>query len=749
MSTARNYRAQQRTTKLTSLSSKPKFANQAQNPAHDLIEHDYFEQKPTAEPTAASRRQPSTVHRLWQALLALVALIVLVLLAPQGIQAATNTPFSDIAEVQSGSLLLITDRGYENSLRLETKVDMQISGMVARVSLIQRFQNHSSDFAEGVYVFPLPENAAVNALSMRIGERLIIGEIKPRQQAKQIYQAAKQAGKQAALVEQERPNLFTSSVANIPPGEFVDVEIAFFQTAHYENGEFSLKFPLTITPRFTGQNRSSIPGEKIYLEAGLKEPPHQTDVSDTDRITPPILLGKNSHTHTVQMQITLDAGLPLISVISNYHHMDVSQQGSVHNLQLSNQKTPMDRDFKLSWVPDVGQQPNIALFTEHFENEDYVLMMVMPPQHFTEDQTLPREMIFVIDTSGSMGGISIRQAKSALSLALERLDMNDRFNIIEFNSQTRAFFDNSVFADPNTVTSAIQDVQRLQADGGTVMAPALELALSGTTPNGYLKQVIFITDGAVGNEATLFNLIAEKLGAARLFTVGIGSAPNSYFMTEAALSGRGTFTYIANINEVHQEMHELFTKLENPILADIKIEWPQDTLIDMQPQTIPDLYQGDPVVISAKLKQLHGNVRFSGIVANNYWEKHLSLELGHAHKGIATTWARQAISGLTRKHQYGLDQTNNQQLITDLALKHHLVSKYTSLVAVDHTPVRDESSELMTKEVANLLPKGSSMHQVPFPSGATSARANLLIAIILSLFVCYLLRAQHRPRQLP
>ncbi|MDZ7735720.1 MAG: VIT domain-containing protein [Gammaproteobacteria bacterium] len=326
--------------------------------------------------------------------------------------------------------------------------------MIAEVSMTQAFRNDSGDWREAIYVFPLPDQAAVRAMRIRIGERVIEGEIHERAKAKKIYQQARTQGKKAGLVEQERPNLFTTSVANIGPDETVVVELQYVQTVQYAAGEFSLRFPMTITPRYIpGDPLVEDNAEATYAVAGDGWA-HATDqVPDAARITPyqnPVPANENNIVNPITITADIDAGLPLTAIESPWHDIRVSRQGRHYRLELADGPVSMSRDFELRWRPEAGRAPQAALFTETVDDQYFALLMLLPPGQTTEQELLARDMVFVIDTSGSMGGVSIDQARRGLLLALDRLRPGDRFNVIEFNSTPNALFSESRPADGTT-----------------------------------------------------------------------------------------------------------------------------------------------------------------------------------------------------------------------------------------------------------------------------------------------------------
>jgi len=518
----------------------------------------------------------------------------------------------DTSEVSHGSLLVAMDNGYYQQLPLlDTQVNLKISGMVARATVKQFFQNQTEDFIEAIYVFPLPEDSAVDHMSMLIGERRIIGEIKEKSEAKKIYQQAKQEGKKTALLEQKRPNIFTTKIANIAPGETVEISIEYQQQVHFEQGEFSLRFPTTITPRYEPCDTEVTEKFVTNLDTGWVNESKET-------ISTPILPNSSNVENSISIDVELDAGLPLATIDSPYHNI-VSQKNSVGKYHISLQNYQLsDHDFELRWQAEQSSIPRLALFRESDnEQQEYLLLMITPPidEGF---QAMPRELTLVIDKSGSMEGASMGQAISALQQALSNLTSDDRFNVISFNHQMHSLFNQPVDANHHNISLAERFVSTLEADGGTEMMPALVSALSEPARDGYIRQIVFLTDGAVSNEDDLFSVIHSKLASARLFTIGIGSAPNSYFMRKAAQFGRGTFTYIGAPDEVAEKMQLLFEQLQNPVMQNINVDWP--VVVEQFPSLIPDLYLGEPLMLKVKASQLEGDIHISGQQGQTLWQ---------------------------------------------------------------------------------------------------------------------------------
>ena len=418
---------------------------------------------------------------------------------------------------------------------------------------------------------------------------------------------------------------------------------------------------------------------------------------------------------------------------SHEPQIEKSSEG-VHSILLNG--VPADRDFVLEWTPAKGREPRAAVFSEEFDGSYYVLAMLVPPDEaFTESVRLPREVIFIVDTSGSMGGTSIIQGRDALVLALDQLAPVDYFNIIEFNSSFTKLHLHSVPAMPAAIDDAKRWVAGLHADGGTEMMGPLLAALEEIEKRTPVRQVVFITDGCVGNEDALFSAIQLELGRSRLFTIGIGSAPNSHFMERAAALGRGDFIHIGTPSEVSLRMGEFFAKLENPVLADIELQWP-DADAETWPKQVPDLYAGRPVVVTARLGTVHGDLVATGVRANESWEGRTKLSVGASRAGLNRLWARRKIASLMDLRSRGMAEEEVRTQAVEIALTHNLVSRYTSLVAVDVTPSRPIERKLQAGSVPTNLPEGWKYEKVfgTLPKGGTASRYQLLTALLTIAF---------------
>ena len=634
-----------------------------------------------------------------------------------------QTVLADSREPQPAVAPFITffGQGVNHSApALDTDIRLTYTGPVGRARVRQQFFNGTGEWVHARYVFPLPGEAAVDHLLIRVGEREIVGEIQEKQQAKQTFQRARQQGQSATLVEQERPNLFTTSVANIGPGESLSVEIGFSVTADYDGSGYLSRIPLTMTPRYVPPQTNA---------AGRNE----RAVSDAHRITPPFAKAQAQDSHRVAISVEIDAGVPISLIESATHSISTANLGAGYEVRLRDQHVALDRDFELRWVPASSSEAEASLWVEEGDRGLFgLLLLTPPPGSDAAASTLSRELILVVDTSGSMAGLSLTQAQASLLFALDRLNPTDHFNIIQFNSTTRRLFPSSVSASVGNLAAARAYVSQLIAEGGTEMAPALVAATGSPVTTG-IKQIVFITDGSVGNEAGLVELLESRLSDARLFTVGLGSAPNGWFMREVARVGRGTFTMIPTIDQVRTRMTQLFEKLTRPQVTDINVDWAASA--DPFPNPVSDLYAAEPLMVAAKLDAIPDLVTVSGRTGDQYWVRQLVPQRVES-LGLAQVWARRKIS--QRLARPGQRTLVDIAALTEFALSFDLLTPYTSLVAVDRTPSRPAGTPAVHGDVGSILPAGSRMLGLPptaTPAGLRLLLGSLCLFASVGLFV--------------
>ena len=650
--------------------------------------------------------------RLWLAG-GLLSLIFVVAFGQSWTGNAYAKEFLTLDEVAAGSLLLKVESGSEEHLRaplLSSKYEVDISGVIARTTLTQRFRNPSEYWLEGVYAFPIQHDAAIDGLRLRIGDRFIEGVIKEKKEARKVYDNAKKAGKKAALLVQHRPNLFTNNVANIGPGEYVIVQITYQQIIKQDQERYTLRLPLVVAPRYEAGPtlKTMISGVNGWQELKTEPVGQLTNGAIRD---PRTVKSQEIH-NPVDIRLRLNAGFQLGDINSSSHRVDITRESDqVARLNLFG-SVPADRDFVINWTQHASAETQPSLFKETLGGTTYYFLMLAPPGLKDAPEAPPRNIIFVQDVSGSMSGGSIEQARAGLKIALRRLSPKDKFNILFFSDEFWGLDQGFLPASRRNIAKALRAADDMEADGGTEMLPALKAALrlADRESDERLTQIVFLTDGAISDERSMLKAIHSRIGSSRLFTIGIGSAPNDFFMHAAADMGRGSSIFIDDISTISEQMSRLFTKLETPAITDLEVTLPQGAR-NLTPDPLPDLYVGEPLIAAFTANnKIVGNIRVVGRLENKDIGMELDLENATERPGVAKLWARRLIKEMERLRNSSItDKEFDEKLDADilrLALRHHLVSSRTSLVAVDVTPTRSPEHELHTGQVSANLPHG-------------------------------------------
>ena len=608
------------------------------------------------------------------------------------------------SQAQSPKLSLFDSQGVavNPGVILKSDAKMTLTGLINHVVVTQHYINENPFAVNARYVFPLPDESAVQAMTMRIGERVIKGKITKKRQAEKQYQAAKKAGKQASLLRQQRANMFITNVANVGPGEEIVITLEYQEIIDYQHGIFAIHFPTTITPRY----------HAITGEVNDEQDTHAIKSANAPSFTPqgwlsPVYTKQTNEATSssdLSLTINMDIGLELVDINAKYHQVNIENPAfGQYSIVLKPQQA-INRDFVLEFKPLQIAQAQAALFTQQAQNgEQYALAMLMPPSDsFTQSQRLPREMVFVVDTSGSMHGQSIEQAKKALFYALSLLDSDDSFNIVSFNNEVAAMSETPLIASDFNLRRAERFIYNLQADGGTEIKGALDAVLDGAQCEGFVRQVVFLTDGSVSNEDQLFKHIAHTLGDSRLFTVGIGSAPNRYFMRRAADIGKGTYTFISSAHDVQPKMQQLFDKLAHPAMTNLALTNTNGSSLDFWPSPLPDLYFAEPIMVAIKLDTTD-TITFTGQTAHGEFKVKLNPQASSKATGIDKLWARQKIKSLLLYNQ----QSVVKQQVQQLALEHQLLSPFTAFIAIEEATIKEVAKQ--STQVANTMPQGMSM----------------------------------------
>lgn len=649
-----------------------------------------------------------------------LAAILLALAAVVGADGDSGPP-----PVTEGSLLFrspVSGR-YELVPLRHTDVQIDVRGLVAAATVTQQYENTGGEPLEAVYVFPLPHDAAVYDMEARIGDRLIRSVIKEREEAKRTYETARQEGKRAALLEQERPNIFTASLANVMPHDRIEVKIRYVEALPWEDGRVRLTFPMVVGPRY-------IPGTVATGHAGTGSSLDTDAVPDASRITPPVRNPDSRPGHDISLAVRVDAGTSLAAISSPTHpvHVDKSADGS-SSIRLAEAQTLPNRDFVLEVRRADARKPHAAVFlSPHRDGPGAEFMVVaFPPSVQQEDERPPLEMLFLIDVSGSMAGTSIEQARAALLQGLDRLRAGDRFDVVAFDDQFRGFRPLPVAATAENLEAGRRFVRGLAPGGGTEMLPALEHLMAMKGEPGFLRYIVLLTDGCLGNEEEIFASLKRGLGPARLFTVAIGSAPNHHLATKMAEFGRGSFSHIADSAEITEQMGRLLDQIESPVLTDLGLEWEGAQVEDVYPSRLPDLFLGRPLMVFGRIAGGEGGVlRLQGTARDERFQEELPFALASStfHPGITTLWARQRIEeGLESWREAAGEEQRAEwrsRIVAD-AIRYNIVTRFTSLVAVEQKVV-NPGGEARTAAVPTEMPAGWQMDKVfgANPAGGTA-----------------------------
>ncbi|HJM82661.1 MAG TPA: marine proteobacterial sortase target protein [Nitrospinota bacterium] len=660
-------------------------------------------------------------------------MFTILLLSPTATEAMLSPSQSDTCG--TGCISLINQTGQRiEAPALKTDIHISVAGLLLRATIRQSFVNESDEWMEGKYIFPLPSEAAVDHMRLQVGPRIVEGVIAEKKVATAIYKQAKKSGRKTGLVTQQRPNIFTTSVANIPPGEKITIELEYQTQISVNSGVHSFRLPLVVPPRYVPSMTEN--NTKKVADLGGLDPEFVIDSA----INPRVLKSEETKTNPVKLVVSLKPGFVVSRITSKYHPINVSSvNGSnTYLVDLTRGSIKANRDFSLEWM---AQRSALPVATTYFEKKDeafHSMIMVTPPHMDFKHEQSPREVIFVLDVSGSMYGMSFDQAKGALKLALERLTAKDTFNVIAFNDTPRGMFGHPKAASKNNLKVASLFVDSLVAEGGTEAMPAIRFALAQRGKSREkLSQIIFLTDGAVGNEAAIYKTIKEKIGDSRMFMIGIGSAPNGAFMKKAARQGKGTFTFIGKVGEVKKQMITLFKKLESVVLRDIRLSFPES--FDVPPFLTPikDLYYGEPLLLAVKSKEKLKTLNIKGSIGSKEWSKTLTAFDAQQATGVAVYWARTKIAALMDDYRLTHIQETKDHLrknIIDIATSYHIISPFTSMVAVEKTPSRPMFKQLVSRPIKVHLPQGWNYTKVFGASqGATSGPMNLFIGFLFML----------------
>jgi len=634
----------------------------------------------------------------------------------------------DKSPIPGGELRIVSKEGKDlGACPLKTtEVQADIVGFVSRVRVKQVFYNPLDEKIEAVYVFPLPQEAAVDDMVMIVGDRRVVGRIKPRDEARAVYEAARAAGHVAGLLDQERPNIFTQSVANIEPGVQVTIEISYVEVLKYEDGVFEFVFPMVVGPRY-------IPG------GGSAPAPMTTgtptdQVPDAERITPPVTPPGTQAGHDISLTVNIEAGMELFDIESKLHEVNVERSGPGQvTITLKKRAVIPNKDFILRYrtaTEDISD----AVLVHSGETGAFFTLVLQPPRRVKPEQAVPKEMIFVLDTSGSMRGFPIEKAKETMRLCIDKMNPKDTFNLITFAGDTRILWPGP---RPNT-TGNRNEAQEFLASrrgrGGTEMMKAINAALQAQAGSERVRIVCFMTDGYVGNDFAIIDAVKKNAGTTRVFSFGIGNSVNRFLLDGMAHAGRGEVEYVTLKSQGDRAAERFHERIHSPVLTDIEIDWGAVPVADVYPRRIPDLFSAKPIMIHGRLTgAADGTITLRGRTADGAFERRVTVaRAGEAdeHDALASLWARSKVKHLMHQDLTALQRGNFpeeiKKQITDLGVEFRLLTQFTSFVAVEEMTVTvgGEPKKIM---VPVEMPEGVSYEGVFGPGSEMYASARPMV----------------------
>ncbi len=556
-----------------------------------------------------------------------------------------------------------------------TDVRARVLGYIASVTVMQQYENPFAEKIEAIYVFPLPQDAAVSEFIMSVGSRRIRGIIRARPEAERLYIEARNQGYVASLLTQERPNVFTQSVANIEPGAAIDVELTYYNPLAYHGGSYEFVFPMVVGPRFnppgTGDGIGAVP-YGAYGASGQADEVHY-------------LAPEQRSGHDIALSIDLDAGVTIESTDSPSHRIDTTALSpSRRHVALQPADQVPNKDFVLRYQV-AGEETKTAFLAHRDERGGFFTLMLQPPLALAQVRRAPMELIFVLDCSGSMSGDPLTIAKGAAERALRRLGPQDTFQIVQFSTRASQLGPQPLPATPANLQRGLDYLRSLQSEGGTMMIEGIRAALDFPHDPKRLRVVSFMTDGYIGNDVEILGEVQRRVGAARIFSFGIGSSPNRYLLDRMAILGRGAVAYVGLDESSQQAVDQFYARISHPALTELHLDWGSLQVSDVYPARIPDLFVGRPVVITGRF---HGRapttVQVRGRAGGEPTQLSLQADAGEDSDfpALANIWARMKIADLEDRAA----MQNNPDLageIQRVALEYGLMSAYTAFVAVD------------------------------------------------------------------
>ena len=557
-----------------------------------------------------------------------------------------------------------------------TSVKAKIAGNLSRVEVKQTFTNPNHKPLEAIYQFPLPDDAAVDDMEIRIGDRIIRGVIKKKEEARQIYQQAKQEGKTAGLLEQQKDNIFTQSLANIQPGEKVEVVIRYTNTLQFIGSDYEFAFPLVVAPRY-GSDKTSNSFNPLIAPAFANIEPTRS--------------GKD-----IEVNIEIDAGVAISGVQSPSHAIAVQNTNSTTKVALANKDIIPNQDLILRYRV-AGTETQATVLTQSNQQGGHFATYLIPAVEYNEEQIVPKDVVFLIDTSGSQTGAAIAQSKELMRQFISGLNENDTFNIIDFANSASKLADKPLANTRENRSQALAYVSKIDANGGTELMNGIETVLNfPAAEDGRLRSIVLLSDGLIGADEAVIGRIREELQPGnRLYSFGVGSSTNRFLLNRLAELGRGTVTILPLDEDAVKVADKFFREINKPVVTNIEMEWIGDgEAPEIYPQKSPDLFASQPLVLyGRKPDASSGKLKITGTVAGGTYERVLDVNFQQVtgNNAIAQLWGRSRLKDLLNQ-MYGRENFKTVNAVTKTALDYNLLSKYTAFVAVDEIPVEPENS---------------------------------------------------------
>lgn len=610
---------------------------------------------------------------------------------------------------------------------LKTDVKANIQGDIANIKIIQLFENPTNTPLNARYLFPINKDAAVHAMTMEVGDEIIKATIRRKEDAKKTFEKAKKTGKAASLLTQHRPNMFTQKIANLMPGLPVTVTLEYTQSIPKQDGAFELVIPLIVGPRFEPLSMGNAPDiiddgvllgqekSSSHSSFGIWELENKIAYPDVNGITLP----KSIDANRVSIEITLNTAIPLQSIYSDTHNIETKGNNTKKIITLRKKRIIDNADFILRYQL-AGKETQAGFLSEPSKQGHFFSLMIEPPALPDETQITAREMVFVLDTSGSMNGEPIEASKTFMQHAMKELRPGDSFRIIRFSDNASEYNNTAVPATPYHIKDGLDYIKSLRAAGGTNIPLAISQAFAPEEKKDVLRIVVFLSDGYIGNEATVLRQIASTMGQARIYAFGIGSSVNRYLLSEMGRRGRGFTRFIDPKEDVHDAAISFAKKLNAPVLTDIEIDWGDINVEDVTPALIPDLFAGDSIRIQGYIKgqeeQTH-TIHINGQARGQKASLPLQISLNPANdnekkegKTIALLWARSRIADYMRMLNTPFEvrypkimDDEIKDAIVKLGLDYSLMTKWTSFIAVSEKIVNKAPKQTKDKNIA--LPK--------------------------------------------